>query len=503
MTALQVICAIVNFLVLAGGVWLFGGKILKKNVASALEGAERARIEASGCPEEIERRRFEENKRLAELAVKAEAGLGELKSASRTALENELCRRRNLLSGEREREMKALNRRVGYSTVKRVAQTVRALAAKEPYASECAKRTPVLARAAIDSVELTPADKMHIREGRGLSAEIASAYELDGKYVDILREKLSGEDISSIECFMYTDSELISGVRITVGDTLYDLSLLGALDRICARAEKLDAESLETALSELISGAGMEPDVRQLGRVIKVSDGICHVSGLSDVMAGEMLELPSGVIGMVLDLDENSVGCVLLGEYEHIHEGDTVRRTGLLMETPVGEALIGRVVNALGKPIDGGGAIYTEHYRALESPSPSVISRKSVSVPLQTGLKAIDALIPIGRGQRELIIGDRQTGKTAIAIDAIINQRGTGVICIYVAIGQKESTVAAVVDKLKVHNAMDYTIVVSANACEAAPMLYLAPYAGAAMGEYFMYGGKDVLIIYDDLPSRR
>jgi len=220
------------------------------------------------------------------------------------------------------------------------------------------------------------------------------------------------------------------------------------------------------------------------------------------VMAGELLEFSNGVMGMALNLEEDNVGIVILGPYTDIREGDQVKRTGRIMEVPVGEALLGRVVNPLGQPLDGKGPINTTEFRPLESPAPGVIDRKSVHEPMQTGLKAIDSMVPIGRGQRELIIGDRQTGKTAIAIDTIINQKGNGVICIYVAIGQKQSTVAQVVETLRKHGALDYTIVVTASASEPAPLLYIAPYAGCAMGEYFMYKGGHVLVIYDDLSKQ-
>ncbi len=243
----------------------------------------------------------------------------------------------------------------------------------------------------------------------------------------------------------------------------------------------------------------LEIEVANKGIVNYVGDGIARVT-LEQVMAGELLEFPGGVYGMALNLEEDSVGAVILGPYQHIKEGDEVKRTGRIMEVPVGEALIGRVVNPVGEPLDGKGPIKTERFRAVESPAPGVVQRQPVNTPLQTGIKVIDAMFPIGRGQRELIIGDRQTGKTAIAVDAIINQKGQNVICIYVAIGQKASTVASVIQKLEETGAMEYTIVVVANAGEAAPLLYIAPYAGCAMGEYFMYEQhRDVLIIYDDL----
>ena len=237
----------------------------------------------------------------------------------------------------------------------------------------------------------------------------------------------------------------------------------------------------------------------ETGVVILVGDGIAKVSGLSNCMAGELLEFPSGAFGMAQNLEEDTVSVVILGSDGGIKEGDTVKRTGKVVSVPVGKALIGRVVNALGEPIDGKGGIEAEAYRPIEMPAPGIIDRQHVSRPLQTGIKAIDSMIPIGRGQRELIIGDRQTGKTTIATDTILNQKGKNVICIYVAIGQKRSTVAQVVESLTAGGAMDYTIVVSATASELAPMQYIAPYTGCTMGEHFMHQGKDVLVIYDDL----
>lgn len=237
----------------------------------------------------------------------------------------------------------------------------------------------------------------------------------------------------------------------------------------------------------------------ETGTVLMVGDGIARASGLVNCMAGELLEFEDGSYGMAQNLEENSVSIVLFGDDTGIGEGQTVKRTGKVVSVPVGDALIGRVVNALGQPIDGAGPIKAEEYRAIESPAPGICERKSVNQPLQTGIKAIDSMVPIGRGQRELIIGDRQTGKTTIAADTIINQKGEDVICIYVAIGQKRSTVASLVETLSKNGAMDYTIVVAATASEASPLQYIAPYSGCAMGEYFMYKGKDVLIIYDDL----
>ena len=261
----------------------------------------------------------------------------------------------------------------------------------------------------------------------------------------------------------------------------------------------LRPEEISAVIKQQIKEYENELDVSDYGTVIQVGDGIARVYGLDNCMSGELLEFPGGIYGIAQNLEEDNVGCVILGSDETIKEGDIVKPTGTVTSVPVGEALIGRVVNALGQPIDGKGPIDTKETRPIETVAPSVIERQSVKEPLQTGLKGIDSMIPIGRGQRELIIGDRQTGKTAIAIDTILNQKDTDVICIYVAIGQKQSTVAQLVKVLEARGAMDYTIVVSATASNSAPLQYVAPYAGCAMGEYFMYKGGHVLIIYDDL----
>ena len=261
----------------------------------------------------------------------------------------------------------------------------------------------------------------------------------------------------------------------------------------------LKPEEISSVIKDLIKNYDKKLDTVEVGSIIEVGDGIARVYGLDNAMAGELLELPGGVYAMALNLEQDNIGCVLLGSDKNLKEGDPVKRTGRIVEVPVGEALIGRVVNSLGQAIDGKGKIESNKYRPIEANAPGIIDRKSVSEPLQTGIKTIDSIIPIGRGQRELIIGDRQTGKTAIAIDTIINQKDQDVICIYVAIGQKNSTVAQLVNVLEEHGAMDYTIVVSSSASELAPLQYIAPYAGTAMAEEFMYAGKDVLIIYDDL----
>jgi F-type H+-transporting ATPase subunit alpha len=261
----------------------------------------------------------------------------------------------------------------------------------------------------------------------------------------------------------------------------------------------IKAEEISKIIREQIGSFAVDVDVAEVGSIISIGDGIARVHGVENAMAGEMLEFPHGVFGIALNLEEESVGAVLLGEFNEIKEGDAVKRTGRIISVPVGEELLGRVVNALGQPIDGKGPIVTKQFAPIERIAPGVVDRQSVKEPLQTGLKAIDAMVPIGRGQRELIIGDRQTGKTAVAIDAIINQKDTGVICIYNAIGQKQSTIAQVVRTLEEHDAMRYTIVVAAAAADPAPLLYIGPYSACAMGEYFRDNGRHALCVYDDL----
>ena len=264
----------------------------------------------------------------------------------------------------------------------------------------------------------------------------------------------------------------------------------------------LRADEINSLIQKQIEGFEEGIELKETGRVISVGDGIARIYGLGEAMAGELLEFPGGLSGMVLNLEEDNVGAVLLGRDEHIKEGDEVKRTGRIMEVPIGPEMVGRVVDGLGQPIDGKGPIKTDKFGPIERTAPGVIDRKSVHEPMQTGIKSIDGMIPIGRGQRELIIGDRQTGKTAVAIDAIINQKGQNMFCIYVAVGQKRSTVAQVVKTLEQYDAMKYTIVVSASASDPAPMQFIAPYAGCAMGEYFRDNGQHCLIVYDDLSKQ-
>ena len=318
---------------------------------------------------------------------------------------------------------------------------------------------------------------------------------------EILKEKF-GKPVEAVE---KVNADILGGIIVTVDDKVYDASVLRKLDDMKIALTGVDVSGYEKtaamtgALEKKLEDTSFGADLEEVGVIEEVGDGIATVKGLNDAMAGELVVLSGGVTGMVQNLNADSVGVVLMGGETTVKEGDVIRRTGRLMEVPVGEGLLGRVVNPLGEPIDGKGPIQYSATRPVESPSPGIADRKSVDVPLQTGIKAIDAMVPIGRGQRELIIGDRGTGKSAVAVDTIINQRGTGVICIYVAIGQKASTVARLSRTLEKYGAKDFTIIVAATAAQSAPLQFLAPYAGVSMGEYFMNQGKAVLCIYDDL----
>ena len=319
----------------------------------------------------------------------------------------------------------------------------------------------------------------------------------EAKFKEFLSEKY-GEDISLV---WKKDDSPKGGFRLKVGSEIYDWSLDGRLSQFKEAVSKLKNknEDIIPLLKDTILNWTPKALAHEEGTVLTVGDGIATVEGLDNATYGEILIFSSGVRGMVQDLRPNEVGCILFGSDEDVSEGSVVRRTGKSAGVPVGDEFLGRVINALGVPVDGGGEISSEEYRPIEHPAPQIIDRQPVDTPLETGILAIDSMFPIGRGQRELIIGDRQTGKTAIAIDTILNQKGKDVICIYVAIGQKASSVAQLVQNLRAHGAMKYTVVVNASASESAPMQYIAPYAGCALGEYFMENGKDVLIVYDDL----
>ena len=360
----------------------------------------------------------------------------------------------------------------------------------------------------LELIKLTPGDMAYLRYHDVLYVTLTSAFPLDKELVDRVDEattKLLSEVGGKTSLWVLEDPALIGGLRLRIGDTVYDYTVAEELyhfEKNLNREPILDTDTVGQLIREFSERAeSFRPHMHtyQLGRVMTVSDGICWMDGLADIMYGEVVEFECGERGMVLDIQKNRIGCVIFGEYEHIESGSRVRRVGRMASVPVGDALLGRVVDALGNPIDAHGFLSYEDRRPIEFKAPAILDRAAVNSPLHTGIKAIDSLVPIGKGQRELIIGDRQTGKTALAIDTIINQKGKGTICIYVAIGQKETLVAEIMEKLKSQGAMDYTTIIAVPASASAALQYIAPFSGTAMAEYFMYKGKDVLIVYDDL----
>ena len=511
MSGWNILYGLINFAILAVGLYLVGKKIVlnmfrkhRDEVSQGLENSERAAKNAETLLAELPQREAQGREALEQIGQESEKAVRKALEGAEAQTKATLAGLAKDAAGEEARFRRSLRRKMNAEAAEEICAKAAELLQKPENAA---------ARKALDErfvqrmereVQLTDGDRMRLMAGEGLRVSLSAVEQPEKALLQRLNAALEKAGIEDPQTEVFLNETLIGGMVLQIGDTVYDGSLTGLL----ARAEKQiaaaddDGDDALAALRIALEKVNGRPDVYQTGRVISVSDGICRVSGVSDAMAGELLELDGGMRGMVMDLEKDNVGVVLLGSYDSLQEGAPVRRTGRILSVPVGEELIGRVVDSLGRPIDGAVEIRCEETRPIESPAPGVIARKSVSVPMQTGIKAIDALIPIGRGQRELIIGDRQTGKTAIALDTILNQKGKDMICIYVAIGQKESTVAGFVEKLRQGGALDYTIVVSASASESAPMLYIAPYAGAAMGEYFMYQGKDVLIIYDDLSKQ-
>ena len=382
------------------------------------------------------------------------------------------------------------------------------LAAQEVYRDKMREKEEILVDNILSKIKLTPGDMSYIKHHDVLYVTLTSAYPLDQNLVQRVEEttrKLVGQAGSKISLGVKEDLELIGGLRLRIGDTVYDATVAEQLYQLEKKIQKepiTTDEAVDEVLTEFREEIdAFEPKVceYQLGRVMQISDGICWMDGLADIMYGEVIEFECGERGMILDIQPERIGCIVFGTYENIESGSKVRRVGRIASVPVGKELLGRVVDAIGNPIDGEGHIYAKEKRPIECKAPGILDRAPVNQPLHTGIKAVDALVPIGKGQRELIIGDRQTGKTAIAIDAILSQKGKGTICIYVAIGQKETTIAEIKDRLQKHGAMEYTIIVAANASGSAATQYIAPFSGTAMAEYFMYAGKDVLIVYDDL----
>ena len=516
--------AVINFVILFGALFFITRKMIARmfkerrdKIAAALDEAKAAEDSAAALESRIEKDKEQAQKQEDKLLAGTRRQVEE-NSVSAAESSQEAANVLRQSAAVREQQLRSImQEEVSAQVLRQVAEATGKALQKDEYALRRKALVDDFIQNIDHSVSAQPSDLLTLSEGKKLAVTVAAAQPLPEEELASLRRKLTeifaaackeaGEDVPAgelIDLRSEVDESLVAGVRLRVGDTVYDGSALHRLERLVRDADHgcKDGQPVLENVRQIIASADSFIDNYQVGEVISVSDGICRVAGLADVMAGEMLEFEGDLRGMVMDLEQDNVGVVLLGNYAGIQEGDVVRRTGHIIEVPVGYGMCGRVVDALGRPIDGKGPITPDGYRAVESPAPSVLHRQGVTVPLQTGIKAIDALVPIGRGQRELIIGDRQTGKTASALDTIVNQKGRDVLCIYVAIGQKESTVANVVRKLTELGAMDYTTVVCASASEPAPMLYIAPYAGAAIGEFFMYQGRDVLIVYDDLSKQ-
>ncbi len=507
----NILYGLINFAILALGLYLIGKKLVikaykghRQSIADALAASEKAKTEAGEIMAYLDRAHEDEQQ-------KTEAIVREASDKARENSHGAAAERQKALSlvEEETRRALCLKREEIYKRLNsRMSKTVAEEAAAEIASAEKAVEREEFAQIAFRKISTylrpTVDDERLLRAGEKVKTRLISAEPLKEDFMAALRA-LVERDFPGCgsELEFAVDESLIAGLCLEVGDSIYEASARQVLKEFALETE-ICCEPGEFAglLDERVDGVRVITQRHQTGRVMSLFDGICRVSGLSNVMAGEMLSFGDELRGLVMDLEHDNVGVVLLGNYDNVQEGDPVQRTGKVLQVPVGSALLGRVVDALGRPVDGLGGIVAEGYRAVEGPAPGVVDRAPVNTPMQTGIMAIDALVPIGRGQRELIIGDRQTGKTAIAVDTIINQKGKNLICIYVAIGQKESTVAAVVDRLRKHGAMDYTVVLCANAFEPAPMLYIAPYSGVAMAEHFMYQGKDVLIVYDDLSKQ-
>ena len=495
---------IINFLILAALIWLIGRKMIVSIFADR-----RARIN----------RELDETERI----EKAEMSLPEIPTEFSGEIPQPILREVDEIHAHAEKEAKnVLHQTEGElhdmrremlsgvrdSFMRKLTDRITEMVRTEPYMSQLREKEAEFADMIIDRMEVTPGDMAYLRRAGVLYVTLTSAYELPQEIVDKIGHHAT-EMLAKIggtpSYWVKVDPNLIGGLRFRVGDTVYDCTVEDRLYELRRELERReisgdeDAQALCADILAGIMGAKYSVNEYQLGRVISISDGICWLDGLSDIMYGEVIEFECGERGMVLDIEPDRIGCVIYGKFEHIESGSRVRRVGRIASVPCGNELLGRVINPLGHALDGKGRIWAKERRPIECKSPSIPDRAAVFRPMHTGIKAIDALVPIGRGQRELIIGDRQSGKTSVVIDTIINQKGKDTVCIYVAIGQKDTTVADIREKLTKYGAMDYTTIVCAPASASASFQYIAPFAGTAMAEYFMYQGRDVLIIYDDL----
>ncbi len=493
---------IINFCILALLIILFCRKFIFKLFKSRREKIyrelnEAEQIEAIELPAPPDLC-FENNFNQNNTVLEAERKLGRDKIAQIEAFGERECRElhRIMIEKTKEKFFDIMQRKVAD------------VFCTEPFLTDMRKKEQLIIDEILGMIKLTPGDMAYLRYHEVLYVTLTSAHKLDDELVSKV-DKATTELLNSVggktSLWVREDPALIGGLRLRIGDTVYDGTVEEALYHF-KKGIKREPITTDEAAKEVLAefeekaiGFKTKISVYQLGRVMQVSDGICWMDGLADIMYGEVVEFECGECGMVLDIQPDRIGCVIFGEYENIESGSRVRRVGRIASVPVGESLLGRVLDAIGNPIDGEGHLFVTDRRPIECKAPAILDRAPVKRPLHTGIKAVDSLVPIGRGQRELIIGDRQTGKSAIAVDTIINQKGKNTVCIYVAIGQKETTVAEIKEKLQKYGAMEYTIIVAANASGSAATQYIAPFSGTAMAEYFMYLGRDVLIVYDDL----
>ena len=504
---MQFIYALINFLILAALIWLLGRKMIASIFKKRLDKINSELDEA----EEIEKTEYVAPI-LPDVPLAADENID--KTARKKLDAIKLSRDEEIANIEKHCDAEILEMCYDVVSVKRaelikkVRERIIELLGTEPYHTELHEKLIGMADKILERIKLTPGDIAYLNNHDVLYVTLTSAEPLPDDIVEIIDEKTKQlvEEVNGRTSFwVKVDEELIGGLRLRIGDTVYDSTVTNHLYNLQKTLEKRPLHGDETPdeiVSDILTGISeIDTTIQefQLGRVISISDGICWLDGLADIMYGEVIEFDCGERGMVLDIEPDKIGCVVYGNYAHIEAGSRVRRVGRIASVPVGEELLGRVVDPLGHALDGRGRIWTKERRPIECRAPGIPDRAAVSRPMHTGIKAIDALVPIGKGQRELIIGDRQTGKSSIILDTIINQREKSTACIYVAIGQKDTTIAEVVEKLEKYGAMDYTTVVCAPASSSASLQYIAPFAGAAMAEYFMYSGRDVLIFYDDL----
>lgn len=493
---------IINFLILTAILIIAGRKTVKRIFSSRLERINRQLDEAEAVenmplpefsesvpeidsfspPEEVEEEKHYAEKKLDAIKLFGERECREL---------------HRLMIDETKKELMVMFR-----------EEVTRLFSTEPHHSKIRAREESIIDEILSHIELTPGDMAYLKRSDVLYVTLMSAFPLSQNIVDKV-DKATTELLMTVNgktsLWVKEDASLIAGLRLRIGDTVYDGTVAEDLyhfERRLNREPILTDDAVKEVTDDFIKTAiNYQSGINkyQLGRVLTISDGICWMDGLADIMYGEVVEFECGDRGMVLDIQPDKIGCVIFGEFEHIESGSKVRRVGRIASVPVGDSLLGRVIDPRGNPIDGNGYLKITEKRPIEVAAPAILDRAPVNSPLFTGIKAIDAMVPIGKGQRELIIGDRQTGKTAIAIDTILNQKGKNTVCIYVAIGQKESLISEIRETLEKHDAMEYTVIVSASASESAALQYIAPFSGTAIAEYFMYSGRDALIIYDDL----